>query len=54
MAYGLGGADPFMAPMALAMGYGVLMATPLALIFIPCLLLAYEDLKKQILRLVPA
>lgn len=53
MAYGLGGADPFMAPMALAMGYGVLMATPLALILIPCLLMVYEDIKAGLKKLVP-
>jgi multidrug efflux pump subunit AcrB len=45
LAYGFGGADPLMAPMALAMGYGVTMATPLALILIPCFLLVYEDIK---------
>ena len=28
MAYGIGGSDPFSAPMALAMGYGILFATP--------------------------
>ena len=50
MAYGLGGSDPFSAPMALAMGYGILFATPLTLILLPCLLLIQADLK----RLVPS
>lgn len=43
MAYGVGGSDPFSAPMALAMGYGILFATPLTLILLPCLLLVQED-----------
>ena len=43
MAYGIGGSDPFSAPMALAMGYGILFATPLTLILLPCLLLVQRD-----------
>jgi len=43
MAYGIGGSDPFSAPMALAMGYGILFATPLTLVLIPCLLLVRDD-----------
>jgi multidrug efflux pump subunit AcrB len=43
MAYGLGGSDPFSAPMALAMGYGILFATPLTLILLPCLLMVQVD-----------
>ena len=43
MAYGLGGSDPFSAPMALAMGYGILFATPITLILIPCLLVVFND-----------
>jgi multidrug efflux pump subunit AcrB len=46
MAYGIGGSDPFSAPMALAMGYGILFATPLTLILLPCLLLVQDDLKR--------
>ena len=45
MAYGLGGSDPFSAPMALAMGYGILFATPLTLVLLPCLLVIQGDLK---------
>jgi multidrug efflux pump subunit AcrB len=44
MAYGLGGSDPFAAPMALAMGYGILFATPLTLILLPCLLQVQGDI----------
>ena len=36
-AYGFGGADPFIASMALALGYGILFATPLTLLLLPCL-----------------
>jgi multidrug efflux pump subunit AcrB len=51
MAYGLGGSDPFSAPMALAMGYGILFATPITLILIPCLLAVTEDLHAFVNRL---
>ena len=43
LAYGIGGSDPFSAPMALAMGYGILFATPLTLILLPCMLLVQDD-----------
>jgi len=43
MAYGLGGTDPFMAPMALAMGWGIFLSTPVTLILLPCLLLIQDD-----------
>lgn len=52
MAYGLGGSDPFSAPMALAMGYGILLATPLTLVLLPCLLAVQEDVAKASRRLV--
>lgn len=50
LAYGIGGSDPLMAPMALAMGYGVTMATPLALLLIPCILLVNEDVKALFMK----
>lgn len=56
MAYGLGGSDPFTAPMALAMGYGILFATPLTLVLLPCLLAVQEDVAKggwRLVRMVP-
>ncbi len=43
MAYGIGGSDPFSAPMALAMGYGIAFATPLTLLLVPALLLVADD-----------
>ena len=52
MAYGVGGSDPFSAPMALAMGYGILFATPLTLILLPCALLAGSDLKRGVQKLL--
>lgn len=51
MAYGIGGSDPFSAPMALAMGYGILLATPLTLILLPCLLLIQKDLAGLLVKL---
>ena len=52
MAYGIGGSDPFSAPMALAMGYGILFATPLTLILLPCLLLIQGDMKRLALTTI--
>ena len=52
MAYGLGGSDPFSAPMALAMGYGILFATPVTLLLIPCLLTAMDDARGLLRRLM--
>ena len=49
LAYGLGGADTYMGPMALALGYGILFATPLTLGLIPCLYMISHDLG-QLLR----
>ncbi len=51
MAYGLGGSDPFSAPMALAMGYGILFATPLTLILLPCMLVIQKDLQRLSTRI---
>ncbi len=44
LAYGLGGYDLYMAPMALTLGYGLLLATPLTLILLPALYLIGMDL----------
>jgi len=46
LAYGLGGADPFMMPMALSLGYGLIFATPLTIILVPCFYLIGEDLRR--------
>ena len=52
LAYGLGGSDPFIAPMGLALGYGLLFSTPLILVFIPSIYLIYEDISKTLKKLV--
>lgn len=46
LAYGIGGQDPFMSPMALSLGWGLLLATPLTLILIPCMYLIFEGRQK--------
>jgi multidrug efflux pump subunit AcrB len=53
LAYGIGGSDPFIAPMALALGYGLLFATPLTLIFVPCLYVVRADLFRLIKLIIP-
>ncbi len=46
LAYGIGGTDPYMGPMALALGWGLLFATPLTLMLVPCLYLIGEDMQR--------
>ncbi len=46
LAYGIGGIDIYISPMALVMGWGLLFATPLTLILIPCLYAVGDDLDK--------
>lgn len=46
IAYGIGGLDPFLASMALAVGYGLLFATPLTLLLLPCMYLIGGDLNE--------
>lgn len=43
LAYEIGGSDPFNVPMALALGWGLLLATPLTLFLIPCLYMVGKD-----------
>ena len=43
LTYGFGGYDEMMAPMAMALGYGLLFATPITLILLPCLYLIRDD-----------
>ena len=50
LAYGIGGTDIYMGPMALALGYGLLFATPLTLVLVPSLYLIGEDIKKLFKR----
>lgn len=44
LAYGLGGTDLYMQPMALALGYGILFATPLTLVLVPSLYMIGADI----------
>lgn len=44
LAYGVGGADLYMGPMALALGYGILFATPLTLVLVPAYYLIANDI----------
>jgi multidrug efflux pump subunit AcrB len=43
LAYGIGGRDLYMSPMALAMGYGLLFATPVTLVLVPSLYMIFDD-----------
>ncbi len=51
LAYGIGGSDPFIAPMALAMGFGLLFATPITLALVPSLYLISDDVKRVFRRI---
>ena len=51
-AYGLGGSDPFIIPMALALNYGILFSTFLTLIYIPIFLVILVDIRKQLKSLL--
>ena len=50
LAYGIGGTDLYMQPMALAMGYGILFATPLTLVLVPCLFVIGNDIRRIFTR----
>ena len=54
LAYGFGGADPYMGPMALALGWGLLFATPLTLILVPSVFLIGNDIGRLFQRSSPA
>jgi len=43
-AYGIGGPDPFIEPMVLAIAWGLLFAAMLILYMIPCLYVANRDI----------
>jgi len=44
LAYGFGGTDPYMAPMCLALAYGLMFATPITLVLLPCLYVIRHDI----------
>ncbi|HKI60028.1 MAG TPA: efflux RND transporter permease subunit [Mariprofundaceae bacterium] len=51
-AYGWGGFDPFVAPMALALSWGLLFSTVITLFSVPAALAVALDLKRFVLRLM--
>ena len=51
LVYGIGGTDPWMPPMAMSLGYGLLFATPLTLILLPCLFGIQEDFRNLTAKL---
>jgi multidrug efflux pump subunit AcrB len=50
LAYGLGGTSLYMSPMALTLGFGLLFATPVTLILVPCLYMIFNDIGRIIKR----
>lgn len=48
VAYGIGGKDPFLVPMALAICWGLLFATILTLLIIPCIYSILDDIAVKI------
>lgn len=52
-AYGLGGNDPFLMPLTLAMGWGLLLGSALAIVWVPAGYLLIEDLDVRFKRRRP-
>ncbi len=50
VAYGIGGGDPFLKPMALSIIWGLFFATGLTLIGIPCIYAIVDDFSKKVLH----
>jgi multidrug efflux pump subunit AcrB len=50
VAYGIGGGDPFLKPLALAIVWGIAFSTVLTLINIPCLYALLDDFSEHILH----
>jgi len=46
MAFSIGGKEPYLAPMAISMFWGILFSTLLTLFAVPCLYLIVEDIKE--------
>ena len=43
----------FMIPMAISLGFGILFATTISLIIVPCLYLLADDVRRFILAIMP-
>ena len=50
VAYGIGGGDPFLKPMGLAIIWGLFFATGLTLIVIPCIYAIIDDINERFMR----
>ena len=50
VAYGLMGSDPFLEPMALAIGWGLMFATLCTLLITPCVYAAVDDTRRWFTR----
>lgn len=50
VAYGIGGKDPFLVPMALSICWGLLFATMLTLIVIPCIYSIIDDIALKVIK----
>jgi multidrug efflux pump subunit AcrB len=50
VAYGLGGKDPFLVPMAVSISWGLVFATTLTLIIIPCIYSVLDELSMKIMH----
>lgn len=50
VAYGIGGGDPFLKPMALAIVWGLLFSTVLTLVGIPCIYAVFDDFSENVLH----
>jgi multidrug efflux pump subunit AcrB len=50
LAYGIGGGDPFLAPAALAIVWGLVFATFLTLFFIPCVYAIVDDIALHVMH----
>ncbi len=50
VAYGIGGGDPFLKPLGLAIAWGLFFATGLTLIVIPCMYAIFDDISEKVLH----
>jgi multidrug efflux pump subunit AcrB len=50
MAFGLGGDEPYLAPMAITMFWGVLFSTLLSLFLVPCLYMIIDDIQQKFFK----
>jgi multidrug efflux pump subunit AcrB len=51
LAYGIGGVDALLQPMALALGYGLLFGTLMTLVLLPCLYMVNHEFLEKLTQL---